>query len=1040
VAPGTVTVSADASDSDGSVARVDFFAGPIPIGSATSAPYSITWAGIPAGNYQLRAEAVDNASAVGVSPTRTLVVSDLAELSVSPANPREGQLATVTVAGSPSCGAVELNYGDGTVITYALSGLPTSRTHIWASSGSKTVIATGQGNCVGTATTTVAVAGNAHPVVSLTAPPAGAVFVDPATVTLTADAQDADGAIVRVEFYDGATLIGSSVAPPFTIAWSPQPGSHSVSAKAYDDSNAMTASAVRAISVVHLAGVTLNPATVVQGQPTTITVSGSNGCGAVQIDYGDTTVITYPLSGLPFTQTHTYGTVGAKSITASGQGNCLGQAAATLTVNTNPPPAVTLTAPSNGTVYTAPATITLTASASDAQGISRVEFYSGATLLGAATAAPYTFSWSGVGLGTYSLTARAYDGYGIANTSGAASITVAPPQVTSVSVAPASPRQGQVATVTVNGGSSCGAVTVDYGDATVITYPLSTLPSSFTHAWTTSGTRTVTASGQGNCGGTVSTAVTVPVNTAPMVGLTAPAHGAVFVYPVTVTLSASAQDSDGAIGRVEFYDGASLIGASTTSPYTMSWSPSPGGHIVTAKAYDDSGAVTTSAARSISVVHIAAVTLSPATVVQGQPTTVTVTGSSACGAVQIDYGDGAVITYALSGLPFSQQHAYVTAGPKTITASGQGNCVGLVSAALSVVTNPPPAVTLTSPPNGAFYTAPAGIAMSATATDSHGISRVEFYAGATLVGTSIAAPYNFTWSGVGVGTYSLTARAYDGYGIAATSSAVAVTVAPPQVTSVSVSAPQTQYAAATVAVNGTNPCGAVTLNYGDGTVITYAISALPLSVSHVWTTGGVKVVTATGQGNCGGQVSTVIVVNSLPSVSIATPVNGNNYLAPAALTITSSASDPDGWVVRVDYFINGGYAGGSTTAPYSLPFTNVPAGTYDLLALVTDNSGAQAWSPPVRFTASAAGPSMVTSLTVSNPSPVVGEAVTLTVLGTNPCGAVMLDYGDGTVIFWPIVGVPYSQTYVWGSPGPKTIVAAGMGNCSGQTSTTVIVR
>ena len=77
---------------------------------------------------------------------------------------------------------------------------------------------------------------------------------------------------------------------------------------------------------------------------------------------------------------------------------------------TNQPPTVALTAPANGTSYTAPAAIALTASASDPEGqLSKVEFYSGTTLLGTDTTSPYAFTWSSVAAGTYSLTAVAYD-------------------------------------------------------------------------------------------------------------------------------------------------------------------------------------------------------------------------------------------------------------------------------------------------------------------------------------------------------------------------------------------------------------------------------------------------------------------------------------------------------------------------------------------------------------------------------------------------------------------------------------------------------
>src|SRR5690606_21255941 len=86
----------------------------------------------------------------------------------------------------------------------------------------------------------------------------------------------------------------------------------------------------------------------------------------------------------------------------------------------NQPPTVSLTAPANNTTYTAPASISITASASDADGtIAEVAFYNGSTLLGTATTSPYTYNWTGVTAGTYTLTARATDNSGAITTSAA---------------------------------------------------------------------------------------------------------------------------------------------------------------------------------------------------------------------------------------------------------------------------------------------------------------------------------------------------------------------------------------------------------------------------------------------------------------------------------------------------------------------------------------------------------------------------------------------------------------------------------------------
>ncbi|HKV41578.1 MAG TPA: glycoside hydrolase family 9 protein, partial [Blastocatellia bacterium] len=91
-----------------------------------------------------------------------------------------------------------------------------------------------------------------------------------------------------------------------------------------------------------------------------------------------------------------------------------------------------------------------------------------------------------------------------------------------------------------------------------------------------------------------------------------------------------------------------------------------------------------------------------------------------------------------------------------------------------------PFVSLTSPSNGATFTAPATIPLAATASDSTAtITRVDFFNGATLLGTDTTAPFTFTLSGATAATYSLTAKATDSAGATATSAPVSVTVNPP---------------------------------------------------------------------------------------------------------------------------------------------------------------------------------------------------------------------------------------------------------------------
>lgn len=88
-------------------------------------------------------------------------------------------------------------------------------------------------------------------------------------------------------------------------------------------------------------------------------------------------------------------------------------------------PTVSITAPTSPATYTAPAAITLTATAADADGtITKVEFYNGTTLLSSKTASPYTYSWANVVAGKYSIVAKATDNSGNVTVSDTVSIKV----------------------------------------------------------------------------------------------------------------------------------------------------------------------------------------------------------------------------------------------------------------------------------------------------------------------------------------------------------------------------------------------------------------------------------------------------------------------------------------------------------------------------------------------------------------------------------------------------------------------------------------
>jgi uncharacterized repeat protein (TIGR03803 family) len=101
-------------------------------------------------------------------------------------------------------------------------------------------------------------------------------------------------------------------------------------------------------------------------------------------------------------------------------------------VEENVPPVISIASPADDTTYTGPATIRLIANAKDPNDkISKVEFYNGTTLLRTEHYYPYTYWWSPVQAGTYTITAKAYDDKGLSATSAPVTVTVTDASVVS---------------------------------------------------------------------------------------------------------------------------------------------------------------------------------------------------------------------------------------------------------------------------------------------------------------------------------------------------------------------------------------------------------------------------------------------------------------------------------------------------------------------------------------------------------------------------------------------------------------------------------
>ncbi len=437
---------------------------------------------------------------------------------------------------------------------------------------------------------------------------------------------------------------------------------------------------------------------------------------------------------------------------------------------TNWPPTVRIFNPTNGETFKAPASVELMAKASDPGGtVTNVEFFAGTNDLGpgallvldppgvnGVVGPIYFLNWPNVAAGTYSLTAVATD----------------------------------------NNGASAVSVPVNI------------------------------------------TVLGIVTNFPPTVRIVNPTNGETFTAPASIDLTALTSNFGYVpVTNVEFFAGSNDLGPGFVSAavppftliYSLNWSnAAPGTYALTAVATDNHGGSAISTAVNITV--FGAVTNISPTVNITSPTngeTFTAPLSIDLTAVASDFGYEAVTNVeffagtndlgpgSVSALvpPFTWIYSlnWSNAAPGTyaLTAVATDNHGGSARSTVvkitvfGTVTNVPPVVRITSPPNGAVFRQPVNLSVFAYAACLYGsVTSVEFFADGASLGfgqritarpqilpdpgqppVSIFEPTNYwelTWSNAPAGTnIALTAKATDNGGASTVSQAVLVDILSP---------------------------------------------------------------------------------------------------------------------------------------------------------------------------------------------------------------------------------------------------------------------
>ncbi len=1050
-----ISITANAADSDGTITKVDFYNGTTLLGTDTTSPYSFAWVNLPLGSFSLTAKATDNKGLATVSAPVSINVG--AKPNVAPtvsitapaANAQfiQGNNISITSVAADSDGTItKVDFFSGTTLlgTDTTSPYSFSWTNLAAGSFSLTAKATDD---KGTATVSAPVAinvvvnPNVAPTVSITAPAANAQLSQGDNISITSVAADSDGTITKVDFFNGTTLLGTDTTSPYSFAWANLPvGSFSLTAKATDDKGTATVSAPVSINVV-------------------VKTSRSPYGGTAAIIPGTVEAENYDFGGLGVTY---------HDVDAGNKGGVYRTDDVDINAAVEGGFTVGWMNLSEWLEYTVNITVAgaysldARVASPEAGGTFHIEC-NGVDVTGPLTV-PATGGWdtwtsvtkTGVNLpaGThvlrYVLDSYGASGYwGNLNTMHFTLPNVAPTVNITGPAANAQFIQGDNISITANAADSDGTITkVDFYNGTTLLGTDTTSPYSFAWANLPVGSFSLTARATDNKGTvTVSAPVSIIVvekaNVAPTVSITGPAANAQFIQGDNISITANAADSDGTITKVDFYNGTTLLGTDTTSPYSFATATLPvGSYSLTARATDNKGTVTVSTAVAINVVDkpnvapTVSITAPAANAqfIQGDNISITANAADSDGTIaKVDFYNGTTLLGTDTTSPYSFATATLPVGSYSLTAratDNKGTVTVSTAVAINVVDKPnvAPTVSITGPAANAQFIQGDNISITANAADSDGtIAKVDFYNGTTLLGTDTTSPYSFATATLPVGSYSLTARATDNKGTVTVSTAVAINVVdkPNVAPTVSITGPAAnaqfiQGDNISITANAADSDGTIAkVDFYNGSTLLGTDTASPYSFATATLPVGSYSLTARATDNKGTvTVSTAVAINVVdkpnvaPTVSITGPAANAQFIQGDNISITANAADSDGTITKVDFYNGTTLLGTDNTSPYSFATATLPVGSYSLTARATDDKGTVTVSTAVAINV-VDKPNVAPTVSITGPAAnaqfIQGDNISITANAADSDGTITkVDFYNGSTLLGTDTASPYS--------------------------------
>ncbi|WP_299551671.1 Ig-like domain-containing protein [Seonamhaeicola sp.] len=747
-----------------------------------------------------------------------------------------------------------------------------------------------------------------NPFVDLSSP-TGNVYAVNTPLTVSASASAANGRnITQVEFFQGTQSLGIDTTAPYSATWngSAQNGNYTLTAVATDNSSATTTSSPINVVVTNYPNVSItspnNGTDFPADSNLTVNASASDpdaGDSISRVDFYVNGILRFTDFEAPYSFNFENLEIGNYALTAVARDNNFATTTSTvinITVGggtTNQSPMVSITNPANNANYTAGSNIVIDPITTDLDGIvTQVEFLQGSTVIGTDTTSPFSFTWNNVAAGNYAITARATDNNAATTTSAAVNITVN----------------------SSGGGSGCSGLT--YNDYLGIDHTIGISATSSPVDETATAIRTINGTGiSGGSNGTHNT-------TWDAGWLTTATSGQWIQYDFGSAYPLGQMhvwngNEDGATNRglnnvtIKYSDTSSDPASMTTlggTGTTYTWPVAPGTASYAGFAGPDFGGVSARYVRiEVNTIHggdavalaevrfdlncnasnqAPAVNItSPANnanFTAGDNITINANASDPDGTItQVQFFQGSTSLGTDTTAPYTVNWNSVAAGSYTITAvATDNNSATTTSTAINISVNQPPTASITSPANNTTFTAGDNITINANASDSDGtITQVQFFQGSTSLGTDTTAPYAVNWNGVTAGSYTLTAVATDNNSATTTSSAINITVNPPnQLPMVSITSPannasftagdnitinanasdsdgtitQVQFFQGSASL-GTDTTAPYTFNWNGVTAGSYSITAVATDNNSATTTSAaINITVNAGGGSCAG--------------------------------------------------------------------------------------------------------------------------------------------------------------------------------------------